>query len=172
MADDIKVYTPAVVAEIAFPLVESTTGTDSSSASSSQGGTYTAKQTPEQPFPIARVASELLSTAINTRSKKILAQFEFTQSGAIQIGKYENGVSGDLRLSPDGIVMRNKSGINTIVFDPDTGDAYFSGRIQSGTVIAGVISVGDDSIQIDGINRRQVWFDPDTQEPVIGIGFL
>lgn len=156
---EIKVYTPAIVAEVAFPLEESTTGVESNSSSPTQGNTYSPKQTSEQPFPIARVASELLSTAINTRSKKILAAFEFTQSGALQIGKYENGVSGDLRLSPDGIVMRNKSGINTIVFDPDTGDAYFAGIIQSGTVIAGIMSLGDDAIQINGIDRRIIFFD-------------
>lgn len=165
---EIKVYTPTVIAESPFPTAEAVQAASSGGASSS-GGVYTPASTPDQSFPQPKIATELLGTALNTRSKKILAQFEFTQSGALQIGKYENGVSGDLRISPVGIVARNSAGIITFSLDGENGDAYFMGTIQAGTLVGGAVAVGDGSILIDGETKRLVFFD-DAGIPIIIIG--
>ncbi len=158
MSDEIHTYYPETIEEGSFPLAETT---DLTTTQESSGGTYSNTETKETPMPTKRVAVELLSSALNTRSKKILAEFEFTKQGAIQIGEYTNGVSGDLRISPSGIVARNLSGITTFTLDGDTGDAYFAGTIQAGTVIGGAVAVGDGDILIDGESKRMIFYDDD-----------
>lgn len=165
--DDIgKVYTPIVIEDTAFPQqgqIEFATTTPSS------GGTYKPTEIKDQSLPTKRIAVELLGQALNTRSRKILAEFQFTEMGAIQIGKYTQGVSGDLRISPNGITARNSSGLTTFALDGDSGDAYFAGTIQAGTVIGGAVAVGDGDILIDGDTKRMIFYD-DSGIPVIVIG--
>lgn len=167
---DIKTFTQEVIPDVAFPVEDSVI-----SEKETIGGTaQVVKPTEisEQSMPTPRVAVELISTQLNTRTAKILAEFGFTPSGAIQIGKYENGVSGDIRISPNGILGRDLSGNTTFAIDADTGNATFAGEVRTGSSVTGLLTVGDSAVVIDGINRRQVWFDPDTGDPVIGIGFL
>ncbi|MEK7180690.1 MAG: hypothetical protein AAB706_04390 [Patescibacteria group bacterium] len=123
-------------------------------------GTFTPTATKEKTFPKKRTAVELISTALNTRSKKILKEFEFADSGAIQVGKYENGVSGDLRITPDGLTARNQSGLTTFAIDGDTGDAIFLGRILAGSIIAEGELVGG-SIDIGGDDATSFHVDED-----------
>jgi len=146
--DEDKVYYPEVTPTTPFPgenaVVENTTTANS--------GTLSPTTIKPNPLPVKRVAVELLSSALNTRSKKVLAEFQFTESGALQIGKYSNGISGDLRISPNGIVARDLAGITTFAIDGTTGDAIFKGTVQAGSfissslisssVISGDITVG------------------------------
>lgn len=139
----------------------SLTGSQEMDLSVDSGGTNELETTKivDQSLPTKKIAVELISSALNTRSKKILGEFEFTESGALQIGKYDPGVSGDIKISPTGIVARNSSGVNTITIDGETGDAVFAGTIQSGTLIAGDVVVGDNNIRLDGENRRIIVYD-------------
>lgn len=133
MAEDtVKVYTPQVIEENPFPQEESAMYDTTQSTSK---GNYSPETTTDQPIPPKRIAIELLSTALNTKSKKITQEFQFTEMGAIQIGKYIEGVSGDTRISANGLVMRNKAGETTIAQDGDTGDALFAGQIRAGSTI-------------------------------------
>lgn len=124
-----KVYTPEIVPDVGFP--QSSEGVASTVTQPGSGGVSTPKKTPEVPFPQKMVAKELLSTVFNTVSKKILGAFEFAKSGAIQIGEYIAGVSGDIRISPKGIVARNKAGATTFALDGETGDGTFQGTIRA-----------------------------------------
>lgn len=141
-----KVYTPVTIADIPFPQE----GAIDLGVSQSTGASFSSQATKDTPFPVKRTAVELLSTALNTRSKKILQEFKFTQSGALQIGTYEAGVSGDVRISPNGIVGRDTSGNTTFSLDATTGDAVFSGTLQSSNLLTGTIVVGNNGIIIDG----------------------
>lgn len=81
----------------------------------------------------------------DTDSKTILSDFTFGTSGALQIGTYESGVSGDIRISPNGILGRNKDGDTTFSINGTTGDATFGGTLVAasgtfGTVTAGILS--------------------------------
>lgn len=145
--DDLKLYTPTEIQDQPFPQEgEVQLATTQQTAND----TYSPKTTKDSGFPDPRIAVELLSQALNTRSKKIIQPFEFTPSGAIQIGKYESGVSGDIRLSPAGIVARNSLGSETFALDGETGDAVFAGTIQTGAIVSGLVIVGNNSIVIDG----------------------
>jgi len=93
-------------------LTSEVTSESNSSTTPSGNTTISDASTPTQ-----RIAFEVISTALNTKSKKILQAFEFTQSGALQIGVYEPGVSGDIRLSPTGIVARDSAGLTTFALD-------------------------------------------------------
>ena len=166
MAED-QVFHAEIIEENPFPTEGGVVAFDTSQQRSD--GEYSAETIKPQPLPTRKVAYEVIGSALNTKSRKILAEFEFTQSGAIQIGKYENGVSGDLRLTPAGITARNSSGTTTLAVDVDTGSAVFMGEIQAGAIITGLVSVGDNNIVIDGDNRRMVFYD-ENDIPVILIG--
>lgn len=156
MNDD-KVYTPEVIQENPFPGEVAPVTTTPNSPS----GVYTPKTESEKRFPIKKVATELISTALNTKSKKILQAFEFTPSGSIQIGEFIDGVSGDIRITPNGITARDLAGLITFVLDGTSGDATFRGTIQTGALIAGLVAVGDNSIVIDGEGDRITMTDDD-----------
>lgn len=128
MVSEEKVYTPEVIQDSAFPQEQSVDSTITQVVNKDVLSSPTIK---DRSFPKKIIAHETISSALNTKSKKILAEFEFTKQGAIQIGEYTNGVSGDIKISPNGIIARNKSGITTFAIDGDTGDAIFSGEIRA-----------------------------------------
>lgn len=161
-----KLYKPEEIQDTPFPQQDTSNLTANQSAGS--GGVYGATTTQEQSFPLKRTATEVLSGVLNTQTHKILGEFTFTPSGAIQIGDYTQGVSGDVRISPNGITARNQLGSETFALDGDTGDATFAGRIQTGSIVSGLALLGDGSIEIDGINKRIVFYENNI--PVIIIG--
>lgn len=97
-------------------------------------------------FPLAIIAQETIAQSINTETKKILGTYTFESLGAIQIGNFSQGVSGQVVISPDGITGKNVNGDITFSIDGTTGDATFLGTLSAGTLIAGdsevIISVG------------------------------
>lgn len=120
-------------------------------------------------MPTKRTAVELLSSALNTRSKKVLGNFELVGSGGFQVGKYENGVSGDVRLTPNGMTARNAAGNTTFALDGDTGDATFAGEVQAGTLISGIVRVGNNNVIIDGANQRIIINDGNNDRVILGL---
>lgn len=161
-----KVYTPATIDENPFPNGEVA---DLGTTQGTSNQTYTSEKISDQTFPTKRIAVELIGTTLNTKSRKILAEFQFTPSGALQIGVYENGVSGDVKISPNGIVARDSSGLTTFALDGTDGSAVFRGTVQAGTLISGAVAVGDSDILIDGENKRMIFYD-ENGIPVIVIG--
>lgn len=146
---DNNIYVPEVITTYSFPDTEepATTSTDPTSSKTitkPEGIPYAQK------FPVKQVAVELLSSALNTQSKKILGNFTFGTIGAISIGTYENGVSGEVKISPDGIVAKNVNGTTTFSLDGTTGDAVFAGTIQAGAVVAGQVTVTGAFVVNDG----------------------
>ena len=95
MAEE-KIFHPTEIADQPFPNEEGASGTDSPSAVSGQ--VVQAEKIKDTPFPAKRVAVELLSLSLNTKTKRILAEYKFTQTGAIQIAELVKGVSGDIRI--------------------------------------------------------------------------
>jgi len=91
---------------------------------------------PADVFSGMQVAKEVASIALNTQARQILGGFTFTQTGSLAVGNYVSGASGDIRISPNGIVGRNSSGVSTFTIDGTTGDATFMGTI---TALAGSI---------------------------------
>lgn len=165
MADE-KVYTPEEIDDSTLPnQYEGATYTVSQSTS---GGTFSQVKIKENRPPTKKIATELIGSALNTKSKRIIAEFQFTESGAIQIGRYENGVSGDMRLSPNGITARDQSGVTTFAIDATTGNAVFKGTIQAESFVGGAVYVGDNSVILDGANRRIIVNDGDYDRVLIG----
>lgn len=146
MAND--VYYPVEIADTPLPQTQADVATDITQSAASSPSTPTV--IPDQPFPTRPIAHETIGSALNTKSRKILAEFQFTQMGAIQIGQLQNGVSGDVRISPGGIVARDEAGNVTFALDGDTGNAVFAGEVQAGAFISGEVIVGDGNVIIDG----------------------
>jgi len=123
--------------------------------------------TEEQPrnFPERIIARETISSSLDTQSKRILGSFEFAGMGALQIGKYEFGVSGDVRITPSGITARDSNGITTFSLDGGTGDASFKGILSAGTIMAADSNIVMEAGSVGG---RIVIYDSGT--PVIVIG--
>lgn len=131
MSDD-KVYYPEEISDTPLP------GQDPiviAAERSSSGQTLNQTTTKDQPISRPRVARETINSVINTKSRKILDTFEFTEMGAIQIGKYQLGVSGDIRFSPGGMITRNLAGENTVAIDGETGDVALIGTLRAGSFI-------------------------------------
>src|SRR3990167_9771878 len=143
-----KNYTPEVIEENPFPgdlpIVDTQT-------QSSAGGNYSSVATNVKPFPTKKTAVELLSTALNSRSRKVLQEFTLQQSGGFQVGDFKEGISGDLRITPNGLTARDIAGITTFAIDGTTGDAVFKGEIRSGSIITGAIISGE--ITLGGVNN-------------------
>lgn len=152
-----KVYTYDTIEETPFPneVVVPVTASEPSA-----GGNYSPATTKPQSFPTRKIAYELLSSALNTRSRKVLQNFELQQSGGFQIGNYQEGISGDLRLTPNGLTGRDIAGLTTFAIDALTGDAIFKGTLEAGTLIGGDGQVVIDSdgggriIVNDGVTDR------------------
>lgn len=147
---DDKVYTPEIIVENPFP------GQDMPvvfAPTASPAGTYTPTTTKEKSFPKKRTAVELLSTALNTRSRKILEEFELVQSGGIKVGNFEDGISGDLRITPNGITARDVAGIITFAIDGTDGSATFKGTVQANSVIAATIYADNLADDISYFNQ-------------------
>lgn len=169
MNDAGKVYNPPTIADTPMPSPMQATPASQAATQASSNGVTNPATIQDQPSPTQRIAVDVLGNVLNTQNRKIIRQFTFTPTGALQIGTYSPGESGDVRISPDGIVARDQAGNTTFSLDGDTGDATFAGTLQTGALIAGQIAVGNDAIQIDGDNKRIVFFD-DTGVPSIVIG--
>lgn len=137
MAEEVKEYTSPVVQDTPFP--QSGEQNNSESGGGVSGGSVSSPTVKDTPFPIKTVARELISTVLNTASKTIEDIFTFTQMGAIQMGKFVQSISGEIKISPNGILARNKDGLTSFFLDAITGDAYFQG-----TVTAGGFNIIDD----------------------------
>ena len=135
-----RIFYPEVINSYALPetMVE-----ESPASKSSVEGVVVQENLASSPFPISELARKLVSQSLNTQSKKILGTYTFGVMGAMAIGTYESGVSGDIKISPDGIVGRNAAGVTTFAIDGTTGDATFKGTLQAGVVVAsGALVVG------------------------------
>lgn len=167
MTDNDKIYYPEVIETYALP--ETVAPTDNASGGSSGGQTnLTPSTNVDKSFPEKDVARETIGSALNTKTKKILGDFSFGQVGAISIGVYENGVSGDIRITPNGITARNINGTTTFSIDGSDGSAVFLGTITAGAIISGAVVVGDSTIILDGANKRIVVNDGSDDRIVIG----
>lgn len=142
---DEKIYYPSEITD--DPLPDQTQESVFSSSQEGNNQVISQQFIQDQPLPIKHIAHETIGSSLNTKSKKILAAFTFSPSGALQIGEYENGLSGDIRISPNGIVARDLAGNITFALDGDTGDATFKGTILAGSLIAdGIIEGGSINI--------------------------
>jgi hypothetical protein len=141
-----KVYFPTAISDVSFPGA----ATDTTPQSGSQGGI--SADTVLDPnainsgeFPYKKISDEVLSSSLDTQSKRILGSYSFGSMGAIKIGDYVSGSSGDLRLTPDGLTARNSSGETTFSIDGVTGNATFAGTLAAGVVVAvGALVVGSN----------------------------
>lgn len=147
MAEDLKVYTPTETEDTPFPQEGVAQFGESQQTA---GQSYSPKTTQDVNFPDPRIAFEVISRSLNTRSKKILQEFTLTEFGGLRIGKYQEGVSGEVLITGGGLVARNSLGNETIAIDGESGDAVFAGTIQTGAIIAGRVIVGNNTWVIDG----------------------
>ena len=101
--------------------------------------------------------------AINTAAGTILGEFAFSGSGAIQIGEYVNGVTGDIKISPTGILGRDKDNATTFSIDATTGVAVLNGLVVGTNVgigtaedSAGVTTIVGDVVTTGFVNALSV----------------
>ena len=118
----------------------------------------------DKKFPPRIVAHETVSQSLDTKSKKIKGEYTFNKEGAIIVGGYVAGVSGEVAISPDGIVATNVNGETTIAIDGTTGDATFKGTVQAGSVISGEVTAGGNG----EVGRIVVLDDSDVPFFVVG----
>lgn len=144
------IYYPETIDSMPLPGIEYEQTTESKS--STTGGVNYAERVPVNvSFPIKPVAVETIGQSFNTKTKKILGEFTFGILGAISVGQYEYGVSGEVKISPNGIIAKNINGDTTFALDAVSGDATFAGTILAGSVVAGNVTVTGAFIVSDGL---------------------
>lgn len=149
-----KIYYPEVIETYALP---ETSVPEETASVNYEGKNIIAPSTNvAQTFPQKVIARETIGMALDTQKKRILGEFTFGQVGSIAIGVYENGVSGDVRITPNGLVARDINGVETISIDGATGSAVFRGTIQAGAVVAGEVTITGRLVVSDGSNER-IW---------------
>ena len=166
MAEE-KVYRPTTIEDTPFPTDQAPADSYSFSQDTS-GGKYSTQKIGNRDFPQKRTAVELLSSALNTKSLRVLSNFQLTQSGGFQIGDYKLGESGQIDITPNGISAKDTTGLLSFVLDALTGGAVFRGTIQSGALIAGEVIVGNNRVIIDGENERIIINDGTNDRILIG----
>lgn len=90
-----------------------------------------------KPLPLPTFARHLISESLNTQERRIKQSYEFSITGALQIGSFKDGIAGEVKLSRDGLVAKDVNGLTTVSIDGSTGNATFKGTLQAGTIIAG-----------------------------------
>jgi len=128
-------------------------------------GNYAPTTAKEKTFPKKRTAVELISQVLNTKSRKILREFELTQSGGLKIGDFKIGVSGDVRITPNGLTARDIAGLTTFALDGTDGSAVFAGQIRAGSTIVADTIVTE---QASSGNGRTVYYNDGIPAIVIG----
>lgn len=168
MAD--KIYSPETIDDSPLPgesnVIDFTTPTSGSGENKTTGTT----ETPDNRLPEKLIAVEVMGSALNTKAKKVLQEFNLEQRGGFQIGKYDPGNSGDVRITPNGITARDSAGSSTFSLDGTTGSAVFAGELRSGSLITGDIVVGNNAVIISGDTDkpRMVFYNNNIPEIVIG----
>jgi hypothetical protein len=165
---DIKEYYANSIEDTSVESTESETA--SSTDTSDTSGVETTSTIRKSTMPSSVVAKEVINSGIDTQKKRILSDYGFSESGSLQIGKYVDSVSGDIRISPNGIVARNINGVETVTIDGTSGDASFRGTVVAGSVITGAVTVGSGtgSVTIDGANNNIVVNDGTNDRILIG----
>jgi len=109
------------------------------------------------------VSGHFADAAISTATSTILGSFTFGVSGALQIGTYENGVTGDVKISPTGILGRDKLGDTTFSLNGETGVAVLNGLVVGTNVgigtaedSAGVTTIVGDTVTTAFVNALSV----------------
>jgi hypothetical protein len=131
MINLLKIFFPNTIQD------QSIGGGSTGTPSETKDSVFYPNTSPSNPITLPVVASQLVNISLNTQSRQILGNYVFGQLGAISIGKYVAGVSGNIKISPDGIVGTSKDdGLDSFTIDGTTGNATFKGTI---TALAGNI---------------------------------
>lgn len=126
--------TPKTITDQSIPLIDGGMSTQTGSTTNpvtSGSDNATPDIAPDPVIPQAVVAVDTISNSINTETKEILGPYTFEQLGAIKIGTFKQAVSGEIKISPDGIVATNKENSESFRLDGETGDATFKGTVQA-----------------------------------------
>lgn len=168
--DTIREISAQVIDDQQFPSLTQTEGGDGATGGSRAVNQMTPDEIPDRNLPSQTIANDVISSSFDTQSRRILGEFEFSINGALQIGKFEEGVSGDIRISPNGIFGRDLNGDPTVTIDTTTGDATFRGTIAAGSLIAGRTDIGvpNGNVYIDGNNVRIIISDGTHDRILIG----
>jgi hypothetical protein len=151
------------------PTTSSTAGTTTKTTSTS--GVSQSNISPDRVIPVippqVPTANDTIGHSINTKTNKILGIYSFGKVGSLQVGEYSNGVSGDIRISPDGITARNAAGTNTFAIDGQTGDASFFGTIQAGSIVVGYVSSVGGTYTTTSATAAKVMLLPDANTGIV-----
>lgn len=170
---------PDLIKNVPIPLLNAditTTGSNVVTPSPNSQNGVIPSTIPNNSIPDPIIAQHTISDTINTATRRILGTYSFGKVGAIQIGTFEAGVSGQISISPDGIIAKDSSGNTTFSLDGTTGDAIFvAGDVQIDST--GITLFNSTSLQLADVNAGNFgYFGPDgntsnvLMQTAVGIG--
>ncbi len=145
---DNKIYSPEVIPDAPFP---QSMPTNQAQPQTIQGGITGQQIIQSQPLPLPQNADNVISPRLDTKTKQILAAFTFAPTGALRIGDFRAGRSGEVDIDPNGIIAKDINGDTTFALDGEDGSAVFAGQLASGTLLTGEIVVGNTVIEPAGL---------------------
>lgn len=107
---------------------------------------YSPAEIREESLPERVVAEELINKHINSNTRQFLGQWKFGAKGSFKLGNYVNGIHGQMLLSPDGLVMKNQAGVESLKLDPVTGTIAFTDYTPVWSSTGTAPAIGNGSI--------------------------
>lgn len=107
---------------------------------------YSPAEIREESLPERVIAEELINQYINSNTRQFLGQWKFGIKGSFKLGNYVNGTHGQMLLSPDGLVMKNQAGVESLKLDPVTGTIAFTDYTPVWSSTGTAPAIGNGSI--------------------------
>ena len=155
MSKKIKIIEPPVIEVLPLNDQQGQFDNNYASKTSKIDDTTTQKETKFRPLTPPQYAKEVVSRRLNTIKGEITSKFNFSEFGAIRLGK--KGESGKVEITGDGITAENINGKTTFNLDGRSGDATFAGELASGSIMTGQIDMGADGFIIGGDENTYRW---------------
>lgn len=155
MAEKYKIIYPTVIEPTPLNGQEYQFNSGTTSSTSSIMGTTSSETTKTRTLSPPQYAKEVVSSRLNTISGQITSKFEFTKFGALEIG--QEGETGWIRITGDGIVAEDINGDQTFYIDGRTGNATFSGELAANNILTGEINLGTDGRIYGGDGSNYRW---------------
>jgi hypothetical protein len=160
---------PEEIVDQPIPLLDGTVSiaTGSSSDTTSSSDVETPSTVKDQVIAPPLVAVETISQSLDTKTRAIKGVYTFEQLGAIIVGLLGSG-TGQITISPDGIIAQDVSGNTTFALSGVDGSAVFKGTIQASSFIAGAVELGSANVILDGANARIIINDGTNDRIILG----
>src|ERR1035437_10557940 len=151
-------FAPTTIVDQPVPLLDGSLSQPTGSASNpiADSGAGSPDTINNVRVPQLNIASDVVSTSLNTATKAILGTYTFEQLGAIQINSLVNPAA-NIKISGDGIVGTDLNGVTSFAISSIDGSATFRGTVTATDFIGGTIAIGSGNTIFKVDSAGNMW---------------